>query len=79
VKLTVKPLICVVALLIGTSLPGQTPPQGDHKVRQYQKTNGTVVAPHYQTNANSTQKDNYSATGRTNPHTGKQGSKTPKH
>jgi hypothetical protein len=74
----VKPFICVVALLIGTSLFGQTPSQGDHKVRQYEKKNGTVVAPHYQTNPNSTQKDNYSATGRTNPHTGKQGTKPPK-
>ena len=74
-----KPLICVVALLIGTSLFGQTPPQGDHKVRPYTKKNGTAVAPHYQTNPNPTQKDNYSAKGRYNPHTGKEGTKTPKH
>jgi hypothetical protein len=74
-----KPLICVVALLIGTSLFGQTPSQGDHKVRPYVKKNGTTVAGHYQTNPNSTQKDNYSSTGRYNPHTGKSGTKTPKH
>jgi hypothetical protein len=75
----VKTLICVAALLIGTSLFGQTPSQGDHKVRQYEKKDGTVVAPHYQTNPNRTQKDNYSSTGRYNPHTGKSGTKTPKH
>jgi hypothetical protein len=74
-----KPLICVVALLIGTSLFGQTPPQGDHEVRQYTKKDGTVVPRHYQTNPNPTQKDNYGSTGRTNPHTGKQGTKPPKH
>ena len=74
-----KPLIFVVALLIGTSLFGQTPSQGDHKVPQYKKKDGTVVAPHYQTNPNSTQKDNYGSTGRYNLHTGKQGTKTPKH
>jgi hypothetical protein len=57
---------------------GQTPSQGDHKVRQYQRKNGTVVAPHYQTNPNSTLKDNYSSTGEYNPHTGKTETKTPK-
>lgn len=74
-----KTLICVAALLIGTSLFGQTPSQGDHKVRQYTKKDGTLVAPHYQTNPNSTQKDNYGSAGRANPHTGKQGTKTPKY
>jgi hypothetical protein len=74
-----KTLICAIALLVGMPLFGQTPAQGDHKVKEYTKKNGTVVAPHFQTNPNKTQKDNYSATGRYNPHTGKSGTKTPKH
>jgi hypothetical protein len=72
-------LVAVAALLLSTSLVAQTPSQGDHKVREYTKKNGTVVAPHYQTNPNATQKDNYSAKGRYNPHTGATGTKTPKH
>jgi hypothetical protein len=74
-----KLTVLAALLLFGTSSFSQTPPQGDHKVRQYKKKDGTVVAPHYQTNPNSTQKDNYSSTGRYNPHTGKQGTKPSKH
>ena len=67
------------ALLVAGSVSAQTPAQGDHRVRPYVKKNGTVVAPHYQTNPNKTQKDNYSSAGRYNPHTGSVGTKKPKH
>jgi hypothetical protein len=68
----------LAALLIGGFAFAQTPAQGDHRVRLYVKRNGTTVAPHYQTNPNKTQRDNYSAAGRYNPHTGQSGTKHPK-
>ena len=78
-RVSVKIKSLLVALLVAVSVSAQTPAQGDHKVRQYVKKNGTVVAPHYQTNPNGTQKDNYSSAGRYNPHTGASGAKKPKY
>lgn len=48
---------------------------GEHRVSGYTRSNGTYVAPHYQTNADSTRNDNYSTRGNVNPHTGKEGTK----
>lgn len=48
---------------------------GEHMVSGYTKANGTYVAPHYQTNPNSTRNDNYSTRGNINPHTGELGTK----
>jgi hypothetical protein len=75
----IRAFVVASTLLLASGMLAQTPSQGDHKVRQYQKKNGTVVKPHYQTNPNKTQKDNYSSKGRVNPHTGKSGTKTPKY
>ena len=75
----VRAFVKASTLLLASGMLAQTPPQGDHKVRQYQKRNGTVVQPHYQTNPNKTQKDNYSSKGRVDPHTGQSGTKTPKY
>lgn len=47
----------------------------DHLVRAYTRSDGTYVAPHYQTNPNSTTSDNYSTRGNTNPYTGQPGYK----
>ncbi len=47
----------------------------DHYVRGYMRSNGTYVAPHYQTNPNSTTSDNYSTLGNVNPYTGVYGTK----
>lgn len=71
--------LAVVLLFTAIGAVGQTPSQGDHRVRGHENKNGIYVAPHYQTNPNSTQKDNYGSTGRVNPHTGKSGTRTPKH
>lgn len=49
--------------------------QGDHYVKGYTRSNGTYVAPHYQTNPNSTTSDNYSTVGNVNPYTGAPGTK----
>lgn len=50
---------------------------GTHEVRGYEKKNGTYVAPHQQTNPNSTKADNWSTKGNVNPNTGKKGTKNP--
>lgn len=41
----------------------------------YTKSNGTVVQPHYKTESNKTNWDNYSTKQNTNPYTGQQGSR----
>lgn len=43
------------------------------KVKGYTKSNGTYVAPYYRTAPNSTNKDNFSTKGNTNPYTGTAG------
>ena len=48
---------------------------GSHGVRGHVTRNGTYVAPHRQTNPNSSRSDNWSTKGNTNPYTGKPGSK----
>lgn len=51
--------------------------QGSHYVRGYTTKNGTYVAPHYQTNPNSTTTDNWSTRGNVNPYTGEPGTRNP--
>lgn len=51
--------------------------QGSHYVRGYTRSNGTYVAPHYQTNPNSTTLDNWSTRGNVNPYTGQAGTRSP--
>lgn len=43
------------------------------KVKGYYRKNGTYVRPHYRTAPNSTNRDNFSTRGNTNPYTGKKG------
>lgn len=45
----------------------------DHYVSGHYRSNGDYVAPHYQTNPNSTTHDNYGAYGNYNYHTGRTG------
>jgi hypothetical protein len=49
-----------------------------HPVQGHTTTGGTYVAPHQQTNPNSTQTDNYGTRGNVNPSTGGVGTRTPK-
>jgi hypothetical protein len=51
--------------------------QSNHYVQGYIRNNGTYVAPHYQTNPNGTQFDNYGTRGNLNPYTGQYGTRTP--
>jgi hypothetical protein len=50
-----------------------------HPVQGYTAPSGTYVQPHQQTNPNSTQRDNYSATGNVNPNTGTVGTRNPRY
>jgi len=50
-----------------------------HSVQGYTTNSGTYVQPHQQTNPNSTQRDNYGATGNVNPYTGTVGHRTPRY
>jgi len=43
------------------------------KVKGYTRSDGTYVAPHYRTAPNSTNRDNFSTRGNTNPYTGTPG------
>ena len=54
--------------------PNFTP---SHYVEGYVRRDGRYVAPHYQTNSDSTQKNNWSASGNVNPYTGKRGGNFP--
>ena len=61
--------------LLAAMLPAYA---ADHAVRGHVKKDGTYVAPSRATNPNRTQRDNYSSKPNVNPHTGKQGTRTPK-
>ena len=64
----------------GSSSRSRSPKAGnaskEHPVKGYHKKDGTYVPPHYQTNPNKTQRDNYSSKPNVNPRTGKAGTKT---
>jgi hypothetical protein len=45
----------------------------DEYVNGYVRSDGTYVAPHFQTSPNSNRYDNYSSQGNTNPYTGERG------
>lgn len=51
--------------------------QSSHAVRGYVRSDGTYVAPHVQTNADSTKSNNWSTQGNTNPYTGQNGTVDP--
>lgn len=62
----------------GGGMYGTGSNSSDHYVGGYTRGNGTYVAPHYQTNPNNTQFDNYSTRGNYNPHTGQFGTRSPR-
>lgn len=69
-----RTIVLLVGLLVAM-LPAYA---ADHAVRGHVKKDGTYVAPSRATNPNRTQRDNYSSKPNVNPHTGKQGTRTPK-
>lgn len=60
-----------------TYSPSSAYSSGSNSVRGYSKRDGTYVAPHYRTNPNTTQRDNWSSRPNVNPYTGKSGTKEP--
>jgi hypothetical protein len=62
-------------VLAATLVAGSAEGAGSHYVRGYTRSNGTYVAPHYQTNPNGTSADNWSTVGNVNPYTGAAGTK----
>ena len=50
-----------------------------HGVQGYTRNDGSYVQPHYRTNPNSTQMDNYGTRGNSNPYTGSYGTRSPRY
>ena len=50
-----------------------------HSVQGHTTSSGTYVQPYVATNPNSTQRDNYGATGNVNPYTGAVGTRNPRY
>lgn len=69
-------LLFASAILWGFA--GQAMAQGSHYNNGYYNNRGTYVAPHYSTNPNNTQMDNYSTRGNVNPYTGQPGTRSPR-
>jgi hypothetical protein len=76
-----KILLATSFCLVGASASAQNYGTGsnpyDHSVSGYTTNRGTYVAPHYETNPNSTTLDNYGTRGNYNPHTGGYGTRSP--
>jgi hypothetical protein len=73
--LAMKKLFLVGALLLAApgahaQYYGTGSNPNSHTVQGHATTSGTYVQPYVATNPNSTQRDNYSATGNVNPYTG---------
>jgi hypothetical protein len=66
-----KNIFVVIIVLFSTSAIA------DDYVNGYTKSNGTYVQPHYRSGADSTNINNYSTKGNTNPYTGTQGTVEP--
>jgi len=66
-------LLFAVVALSATAVSAQP----EHSVRGYVRSDGTYVAPHYQTNPDATRLNNYSTQGNYNPHTGQNGTVNP--
>ncbi len=64
-----KTLLVMVALASAAAAGAQSA----HEVRGYTRSDGTYVAPHYQSNADTTKLNNYSTQGNVNPYTGQTG------
>ncbi|HKQ90860.1 MAG TPA: hypothetical protein VJZ77_09270 [Blastocatellia bacterium] len=69
--------LCLALLLLLASVVELTA-LAQTRVRGYTKRDGTRVESHRRTRPNSTERDNWSSKGNTNPDTGKRGTKTPR-
>jgi hypothetical protein len=74
-------VLAAAALLASTGLAKSRTTQHSgptHVKGSVSKTTGHVTQPHYRSKANSTQRDNWSTKGNTNPTNGKKGTRAPK-
>lgn len=62
-------------LILAGIVSAQTNPNVRQQKGYVKPSTGTYVQPHYKTNSNGTNHDNYSTSGNTNTYTGKSGSK----
>jgi hypothetical protein len=78
-----KWILATVLALAATGVSAQYYGTGSnpnsHPVQGHLTNSGTYIPPHQQTNPNSAQRDNYSATGNVNPYTGVVGTRTPRY
>jgi hypothetical protein len=63
------------SLAVSAALPAHA--RSSHSVSGYVKKNGTYVAPHRQTDSDSSRVNNWSSKGNFNPYTGKKGTRDP--
>ncbi len=73
-----KQFLSIILGLLSTFLTAQTTNPQSATTKAYTKKNGTYVAPAHKTVSNSTQRDNYSTKGNSNPYTGKSGTRSAK-
>lgn len=62
------------ALIAAALIAAAMPAAADQYVRGYTRSDGTYVQPHYRSNADGQQWNNYGTQGNTNPYTGQRGS-----
>lgn len=76
-------IIVAGAALLATAAQAQSYGTGSnsnsHSTSGYVRSNGTYVQPYTATNPNSTQRDNYGASGNYNPNTGAVGTRAPRY
>lgn len=65
----------IAGAVIALAVSGSASARGSHSVSGYFRSNGTYVAPHYQTNPDSSRANNWSTVGNVNPYTGAAGTK----
>jgi len=65
-------LIIIAAAAVGSASVAYA---GGHYVNGYVTKNGTYVAPHYQSNPDAYQSNNYSTRGNVNPYSGEVGTR----
>jgi hypothetical protein len=78
-KLLIAGALALAATAAQAQYLGTGSNPSSHPVHGYTAPSGTYVQPHQQTNPNSTQRDNYSATGNVNPYTGAVGTRNPRY
>jgi hypothetical protein len=78
-KLILAGILALVATGAQAQYYGTGSNSQNHTSSGYTTNRGTYVQPYVATNPNSTQRDNFSATGNVNPYTGAVGTRNPRY